>query len=83
MWNAIRFMLYIIIAIGFLIILTITSMRKNKENKTSIMLRIFTNYVQLIGVALSFDIKYPNTINYLMTPFQRIGSSNSLSYSDI
>ena len=55
--------------------LTITSLRKNKENKTSILLRIFTNYIQLIGVALTFDIRYPNTINQLMVPFQMIGSA--------
>ena len=67
-------MSFIIIAIGFLMLMTITSLRKSKENKTSIMLRIFANYVQLIGVALSFNIKYPNTINQLMVPLQRIGS---------
>ena len=55
--------------------LTITSLRKNKENKTSILLRIFTNYVQLTGVALSFNVRYPNTINQLIVPLQRIGSA--------
>ena len=67
-------MSFIFVAIGFLMLMTITSLRKSKENKTSIMLRIFANYVQLIGVALSFNIKYPNTINQLMVPLQRIGS---------
>ena len=63
-------------------VLTITSLKKNKENKTSIMLRIFANYVQLIGVALSFDMKFPSTINQLMVPFQFIDSAtkNLLSF---
>ena len=39
------------------------------------MLRILANYVQLIGVALSFNIKYPKSINQLMVPFELIGSA--------
>ena len=54
-------------------ILTIASLKKNKENKTSIMIRIFANYVQLIGVTLSFNMNFPSTINQLMIPFQIIG----------
>ena len=71
----IRFAIYIVIGIGLLMLLTIISLKRSKENKTSIMLRIFANYVQLIGVALSFDIQYPKSINQLMVPFQFIGSA--------
>ena len=63
----------------FLIGVTI---RKNNENQSSILLRILTNYIQLIGVTLSFNIRYPITINNLMIPLQRIGSmtENLLSF---
>ena len=59
-----------------------TAIRKSKENRSSILLRILANYVQLVGVTLSFNIRYPITINNLMIPLQRIGSvaENLLSF---
>ena len=72
----------IIIALTFLMLLVGVTIRKNNENQSSILLRILTNYIQLVGVALSFNIRYPITINNLMIPLQRIGSmtENLLSF---
>ena len=72
----------IILALTFLMFLIGVTIRKNNENQSSILLRILTNYIQIVGIALSFNIRYPITINNLMIPLQRIGSmtENLLSF---
>ena len=62
-------------------ILIVDTIRKNKEDHTSILLRIFTNYFQLIALAFSFKFKYPNVISGILSPLTRIASTSGVFLS--
>ena len=75
--NAIRVIGVIVLAFIFLMILIIINIRKIKESQTSILLRILTNYLQLISVTLSFNMKFPTEITDLFLPMQKVSSSGT------
>ena len=75
--NAIRVVGVIILAFLFLMILIIINIRKTRESQTSILLRIFTNYLQLITVSLSFNMKFPSEITDAFIPIQKVSSSDT------
>ena len=50
--------------------------RKKHENQTSILLRIFTNYLQLVTASLSFNVNFPDTITDSFGPVDTIGSAS-------
>ena len=76
-YNALRVIGVILLAFVFLMILVIINIRKTKESQTSILLRIFTNYLQLIAVALSFNLRYPQGILDAFSPFNSVSSSET------
>ena len=65
----------------FLSLLIGTSIRKNKENQISILLRILANYIQLMGVTMSIDFKYPAAISDVLAPIQVLGSATQMFMS--
>ena len=65
----------------FLALLIGTSIRKNKENQTSILLRILANYIQLMSVTMSIDFKYPGAINDVLAPIEVLGSATQMFMS--
>ena len=69
------------LAFVFLSLLIGTSIRKNKENQTSILLRILANYIQLMSVTMSIDFKYPGAINDVLAPIQVLGSATQMFMS--
>ena len=69
------------LAFVFLALLIGTSIRKNKENQTSILLRILANYIQLMSVTMSIDFKYPGAINDVLAPIQVLGSATQMFMS--
>ena len=69
------------LAFVFLALLIGTSIRKNKENQTSILLRILANYIQLMGVTMSIDFKYPAAISDVLAPIQVLGSATQMFMS--
>ena len=75
--NAIRVVGVILLAFLFLMILIIINIRKTRESQTSILLRIFTNYLQLITVSLSFNMKFPSEITDAFIPIQKVSSSDT------
>ena len=50
--------------------------RKKRENQTSILLRIFTNYLQLVTASLSFNLNFPDTITDSFGPVETVGSAS-------
>ena len=80
--NALKFWGLIIASFLFLTILIAISIRKKKENQTSILMRIMTNYVQLISVSMSFRAKFPVSLTQLFGPINMFGSTSDtyLSY---
>ena len=74
--NFIRVIGVIMIAFMFLSLLIVVTIRKKQENQGSILLRILTNYIQMIAAAISFNIKFPDAIFDIFGPFNSIGSSS-------
>ena len=75
--NAIRVVGVVIIAFVFLLILISINIKKRKESQMSILLRIFTNYLQLISAALSFNMSFPSVVTDLFYPIEKMSSSDT------
>ena len=52
------------------------NIRKQKESQTSTLLRIMTNYLQVIGSAMSFNLVYPTYLIEAMKPSQFFGETS-------
>ena len=80
--NALKFIGVVLAAFIFLIIMIILILRKKRENQMSILIRILTNYLQLISLSLSFGLKFPDYLTQSFSVFDTIGSSSDtfLSY---
>ena len=74
--NAIRVIIVTLVAFAFLTVFIISVIRKKKENQYSILMRIFTNYLQLIVVALSFNLRLPKSVSDTFTPASIVGSAS-------
>ncbi|CAI2363934.1 unnamed protein product [Moneuplotes crassus] len=79
MYNSIRIALLMILVIIFIVILIIINIRKKNESQKSIILRILTNYLQLMGIAVSYGLDYPNAL-YDSFSFMERASSTSESF---
>ena len=69
------------LAFVFLSLLIGTSIRKNKENQTSILLRILANYIQLMSVTMSINFKYPTAISNVLASIEVLGSATQMFMS--
>ena len=81
-YNAIRVIGVLILAFIFLMLLIAINIRKTKESQTSILLRIFTNYLQLIAAAMSFNLRFPSSITSIFLPVNKISSSDTFMSFD-
>jgi hypothetical protein len=72
--NAIRVVAVIILVIIFLFVTIIINVRKKKDNQFSILLRILTNYLQLISVSLSFGVSIPSGFTSIFTEVGNLSS---------
>ena len=66
-------MLTVLVYLTYLIAI---NLRKAIENKSTTLMRILTNYLQVISTVLAFNADYPNTISDLFTPANMIGSAS-------
>ena len=57
-------------------LLIIINIRKSKESELSTLMRILTNYLQLLSTSLSFDVQYPRSLTDMFVPVNRVGSSS-------
>ena len=82
MINVLKFVGLILLAFIFLTILIIILIRKKKENQTSILMRMLTNYLQLISISMSFKIKFPQSMSRITNGIDTFGSTSDtyLSY---
>ena len=60
----------------FFMLLIIINIRKSKESELSTLMRILTNYLQLLSTSLSFDVQYPRSLTDMFYPVDRVGSSS-------
>ena len=56
--------------------LIVLNIRKKTESTVSILMRIFTNYLQLIATSLSFELRFPKSLINIFEPINRVGQSN-------
>ena len=74
--NIIRILGVILAILAFLTVLILININKKSESQVSILMRILTNYLQVISVTLSMSINYPDEIYDIFTPGEMIGSSS-------
>ena len=74
--NAIRVVGLFILILLFLTSLIIVNIKKKKESQLSILLKIFTNYLQLVATTMSFNLKFPSFLLEAFYPVERVGSSS-------
>jgi len=65
------------LALIFIILLIIMNLRKKEESQIAILMKIMTNYLQVIAAVLSFNIDYPDEINDIFLPVDKAGSAST------
>ncbi|CAI2370559.1 unnamed protein product [Moneuplotes crassus] len=79
--NTIRVIVFSILVMVFLGALTFINMKKKKDNQMSILLRIFTNYLQLMSAAMAYNTGIPGSFKGLFSQFNKISLQTSfISY---
>ena len=73
--NAIRVVGLGITIVLFIIALIIVNIRKKKESQVSILMRIMTNYLQVMTATMAYSMKFPDMLNDMFIPVSRLGSS--------
>lgn len=76
MMNAIRVVGIALLVFMFFMAVIILNVRKRKDSSVSILARILTNYLQLVSVSLSFELKFPNALFKMLAPISKFGNSN-------
>jgi len=79
--NFIRVVGFSIIALLFIACIMVVNIRKKKENEFSILLRIFTNYIQLTTAAMTFNIDLPSSFTDSYSMSDRVSSPNESFFS--
>jgi hypothetical protein len=74
--NSIRVSGVMIIAFIFLMGIIVINVKKTEDSQISILIRIFTNYLQIMAASMSFNLKYPQVLTDIFYPVTRIGSTS-------
>ena len=62
--------------LAFMITLIAVNIKKVKESEISVLLRIMTNYLQVMTATMSYSMKFPSRLTNMFTPIERLGSSS-------
>ena len=79
--NIIRVIGVLILSLMFITAIIVVNIRKTKANNFSILLRIFTNYIQLISASLSFNIEIPTSFTSVFSQSSRMNAPNESFFS--
>ena len=74
--NIIRVGGIMIAILVYLTYLIAINLKKSSESQMATLMRIMTNYLQVISTVLAFDANFPNSINDIFEPSNIIGSSS-------
>ena len=74
--NIIRVGGIMIAILMYLTYLIAINLKKSSESQMATLMRIMTNYLQVISTVLAFDANFPNSINGIFEPSNIIGSSS-------
>ncbi|CAI2370232.1 unnamed protein product [Moneuplotes crassus] len=75
-WNAILVIGLGFIVFAFVMMLIVINIRKTKESELSVLLRILTNYLQLIFTSLSLSSSYPVSMIQFFEATNRFGDAS-------
>ena len=75
-FNVLRILGIMIAIVVYLTYLIVVNLKKSSESQTSTLMRIMTNYLQVVSTLLAFDANFPDTINDVFQPANTIGSSS-------
>ena len=64
-----------------LVILFIIYLKRKEGNERTILMRIMTNYVQIMTTTLSYNMNLPSTISDIFTPLKFMGSGTTTVFS--
>ena len=71
-----RFFGLAILVFSFMMVLIAINVRKRKESEMSVLIRIMTNYLQLMVTIMSFTPVFPNTLFHALAPIKRLGDAS-------
>ena len=74
--NILRIFGIILSILAFLTVLILINIHRKGESQVSILMRILTNYLQVISVTLAMNTNYPDEIYDVFMPGEMIGSSS-------
>ena len=75
--NGIRVVGLIIAILLFIAVLITINIKKKKESQTSILMRIMTNYLQIMTATLSYSMKFPDALLSLFLPVEKLGTGSA------
>ena len=75
--NAIRVFGVVIVVFVFIMMIIVVNVRKTSESQVSILLRILTNYTQLITSTISFSSSHPDLLSDALVPVKSVGDSST------
>ena len=55
----------------------VLQIRKRKESQQSILMRILANYLQIITLAMSYSLNFPNILGDILIPADRVGGAGN------
>ncbi|CAI2373025.1 unnamed protein product [Moneuplotes crassus] len=76
LWNAILIICLGLVVFAFMMVLIVINIRKTKESELSVLLRILTNYLQLIFASLSLSSDYPTSMIQFFEVMNRLGDTS-------
>ena len=79
--NAIRVVGVAILIIIFMVGLIVVNIRKKKESQVSVLMRILTNYLQIMTATMAYSMRFPKMLEDLFIPVSRLGSSGETMMS--
>ena len=65
------------IVIVFMILLIIFQLRKREVSQQSILMKILTNYMQVLSAVMTMRIKYPDIVKKIFYPADKVGSPST------
>ena len=74
--NILRIFGIMLAILAFLTVLIVINIHKKSESQVSVLMRILTNYLQVISVTLTMNSNYPEETYDIFMPGEIIGSSS-------
>ena len=64
-----------------LLIVLSVNIQKKEDSNISVLMRIMTNYLQMIAAALAFNLKFPNYFLNVLSSVKQLGGSSGVFLS--